>query len=265
MVRLTPEQKQFYKDNGYILIKNPFTEEELTRLCNEYENLFQRKNQDKTESSWVGSDDNFRENNGPYTVKGIHNLQMHHAEFGKVLYHEELLDALEDIMETKNIALHHTKAHYKPPERGASYPMHQDYHYFPYKNDSMVAAFINLDDSSPENGGLFVYPGSHKLGPLDDVGGRETKHFHYVDQSKFPIEKATPVIAQRGDVVVFSYLLVHGSTPNLSTKPRRMLLIQYADAHDEPVAGEKAQPGRGLVLRGVNMNRDATVANRHVE
>lgn len=28
-------------------------------------------------------------------------------------------------METKNIILHHTKAHYKPPEKGAAYPMHQ--------------------------------------------------------------------------------------------------------------------------------------------
>ncbi|CAG4930411.1 unnamed protein product [Parnassius apollo] len=95
--------------------------------------------------------------------------------------------------------------------------------------------------------------GSHKLGPLNDVGGRETKHFHYVDQStrKFPIEKGTPVTVQRGDVVVFYYLLVHGSTPNLSTRPRRMLVIQYADAHDEPVGSGKAQPCRGLVLRGV--------------
>ncbi|CAH2046117.1 unnamed protein product, partial [Iphiclides podalirius] len=265
MGRLTPEQKRFYKENGYILIKNPFKEEELNRLSEEYDNLFRRKNESKTESSWVGSDENHREVGSPYTVKGIHNVQMHHAVLAKLLFHDEILDALEDIMETENIILHHTKAHYKPPEKGASYPMHQDYQYFPYKNDSMVAAFINFDDSGPENGGLFVYPGSHKLGPLDDVGARETKQFHYVDQNKFPIEKATPVIAKRGDVVIFSYLLVHGSTPNFSKRPRRMLLIQYADAHDEPAGGERSQPCRGLLLRGVNLNRDATQANRHKE
>ena len=46
--------------------------------------------------------------------------------------------------------------------------MHQDYHYFPYVNDSMVAIFIHLDDTNVENGGLAVFPGSHKNGPLED-------------------------------------------------------------------------------------------------
>jgi hypothetical protein len=44
----------------------------------------------------------------------------------------------------------------------------------------MVAVFINLDDSDPENGGLGVFPGSHKLGPLPNISDSDT-HF-YVDQ-----------------------------------------------------------------------------------
>ncbi len=81
---------------------------------------------------------------------------------------EKLLDACEDIMDTPNIILHHTKAHLKPPEHGAPYPMHQDYHYCPYKYHSMIAVFIHMDDTNVENGGLAVYPGSHKEGPLAD-------------------------------------------------------------------------------------------------
>ncbi|XP_045777079.1 phytanoyl-CoA dioxygenase, peroxisomal-like [Maniola jurtina] len=262
MVRLTKEQIQFYKDNGYIHLKKLIKGRELQRVSEEYDNLFRRKNAEKTESSWVGSDDTFRESDSPYTVKGIHNLQMHHAVFGKLLYNADLLDAVQDVMGTENIMLHHTKAHLKPPEKGASYPMHQDYPYFPYEKDSMVAAFIHLDEATPENGGLFVYPGSHKLGPLEDFGPKEGSHFHYVDQKKFPIEGATPVIAEAGDVVIFSYLLVHGSSANSSARPRRMFLAQLADAHDRPKGGERSQPGRGWMLRGVNLHRDATVANR---
>ena len=44
----------------------------------------------------------------------------------------------------------------------------------------MVAVFINLDDSDPGNGGLAVFPGSHKLGPLKNASDSST-HF-YVDQ-----------------------------------------------------------------------------------
>lgn len=39
----------------------------------------------------------------------------------------------------------------------------QDYHYFPYKNDSMVAVFIHLDDTDSDNGGLAIYPGTIHL------------------------------------------------------------------------------------------------------
>ncbi|KAM3955877.1 phytanoyl-CoA dioxygenase, peroxisomal [Aphomia sociella] len=263
MVRLTEEQKQFYKDNGYLVLKNLIPEDELNTLSREYDELFYRKNQQKMESSWVGSDANDRKSDSPYTVKGIHNLQYHSAVFGKILYNKELLDALEDVMETKNIILHHTKAHLKPPENGAAYPMHQDYQYFPYEKDSMVAAFIHFDAANPENGGLFVYPGSHKLGPQDDVGARETQNnFHYVDQSKFPLERATPVIAERGDIVIFSYLLIHGSSLNTSTRTRRMLLVQVASADDVPIGSVHLSPGLGWVLRGVNVNKDASISTR---
>ena len=89
-------------------------------------------------------------------------LKMHSAVFTKLLLNTKLLDAVEDIMETENIVLHHTKAHLKPLEKGAPFPMHQDYHYFPYEKDSMLAIFIHLDDTTPENGGLAIYPGSHR-------------------------------------------------------------------------------------------------------
>ncbi|CAG9789164.1 unnamed protein product [Diatraea saccharalis] len=261
MVGLTQEQKQFYEENGYVLLENLLPENDLSNIYEQYNDLFKRKNQEKMESSWVGSDANDRQSDSTYTVKGIHNLQYHSAIFNRFIFNKNLLDALEDIMGTNNIMLHHTKAHFKPPEKGAAYPMHQDYHYFPYKNNSMVAAFLHLDAANPENGGLFVYPGSHKLGPQEDIGAKEG-NFHYVNQKLFPIEKATPIVAKKGDVVIFSYLLVHGSSANTSQRPRRMLLMQLASADDEPIGLQLMRPGQGWMLRGININRDASISKR---
>lgn len=58
-------------------------------------------------------------------VLSVHNLQMHSGIFTKILMDDRLLDALQDVMGTENIALHHTKAHIKPPQKGAPYLMHQ--------------------------------------------------------------------------------------------------------------------------------------------
>lgn len=61
----------------------------------------------------------------------------------------------------------------------------KDYHYFPFKDDSMVAVFIHLDDSDVENGGLAVFPGSHKLGPLENTSDVPT-HFYVSQVHKAP-------------------------------------------------------------------------------
>ncbi|PSN48715.1 hypothetical protein C0J52_08782 [Blattella germanica] len=254
---LTKDQVKFYKDNGFIKLSNIFTDAEIKEISEEYDDLFKRKKSTGLRAEWQGNEMKKAANQEPVTVLSIHNLQFHSDVFTRLIMNKNLLDALECIMDTPNILLHHTKAHLKPPENGAPYLMHQH---------SMVAAFINLDDSSPENGGLCVYPGSHKLGPLEDVGVIEKgEAFHYVDPKIYPISKATPIEAKKGDVIVFSYLLLHGSYLNTSERVRRMFLIQLMNAEDDPVEDVHKSPAQGMVLRGKNVRRDATMATRFVK
>lgn len=88
----------------------------------------------------------------------------------------------------------------------------------------------------------------------------------YFFQKKFPIEKATPVIAERGDIVIFPYFLVHGSTLNTSKdRNRRMFLVQYMNADDRqlPAKDMRVRPGYGWVLRGENKYKDENFANAY--
>ncbi|XP_037074141.1 probable alpha-ketoglutarate-dependent hypophosphite dioxygenase [Pollicipes pollicipes] len=196
-----------------------------------------------------------------FTVHSIHNLQFHSATFMRMLVHQRMMEACSDVMGTQNILLHHTKAHVKPPGRGSPYPMHQDYHYFPFRHDSMVAVFIHLDDSDVENGCLAVYPGSHKLGPQKDCSS--DPGFHHLDQEQFPLSKASALEGRRGQVAIFSYLLIHGSYPNLSERTRRMLLVQLMAAEDEPLKMMHVSPGQGLCLLGTNSRADTDIRRRH--
>lgn len=259
---LTSAQKEFYKDNGFVLLSNVFTHSQCEEMSKDYNNIFKRKAEEKAHMNalWQGDwqekviDKKDTESKNLH-VQSIHNLQYHSATFTRAIMNPNLLDALEDVMETENIVLHHTKAHLKPPEEGAPFPMHQDYHYFPYEHDSMVAVFVHLDETSPENGGLAVFPGSHKLGPLEDKSTQSG--WHYVDQDKFKLSEATSIHAKRGDVVIFSYLLVHGSYLNTSERVRRMFLIQLNSADDDPLTMMHKSPGSGMLLRGENVRMKA--------
>ena len=67
-----------------------------------------------------------------------------------------------------------------------------------HKDDSLIAVLVAVTDCEPSNGGLCVYPGSHKLGPQEDVS--DAKGYHYLDPTKFPLEKATSVTLKKGQV-----------------------------------------------------------------
>lgn len=68
MVPLSEEQLRFYRDNGYLVLPGLLPADLLDELSEEYDRLFQRKNQDKMESSWVGRDEDDRKSNSQYTV-----------------------------------------------------------------------------------------------------------------------------------------------------------------------------------------------------
>lgn len=260
---LTEDQKAFYAENGYVVLDNLFTDEEFDEISSEYDNVFERALGSRIEGTWSGEwqKDGMPQEKKDFTVHSIHNLQFHSATFMRLLMHDKMLAACSDVMNTDNILLHHTKAHVKPPGRGSPYPMHQDYHYFPFRHDSMVAVFLHLDDSDVENGCLAIYPGSHKLGPQKDCSS--DPNYHHLDQNEFPLSKAVPLEGKRGSVAIFSYLLIHGSYPNLSERTRRMLLIQLMAAEDEPMKMMHLSPGQGLCLSGKNVGAETDIRMRH--
>jgi len=143
--------------------------------------------------------------------------------------------------------LHHSKLFQKPAEAGAPFPMHQDWPYFPTVNDTMIAGIIHVSEATDEMGCLRVYPGSHRLGRIEGADGRRENAV----LDDYPIEKATTVEADPGDIVFFHYFTLHGSMPNRSDKVRKTVLCQLHAGTDRVEDGNH-HPNERMVLRGWN-------------
>ena len=180
-------------------------------------------------------------------LKGFHNVQYHDAVFTRAVAHPRLVEVLTQVI-GPNVQLHHTKMLVKPPEKGAPFPMHQDYPYFPHERHSVLAASVHLDDTDEENGCLYLIPGSHDWGPLEAHG--ESKTLEY------GLGSGTPCPAAAGDVLLFNYLTVHGSGVNRSARTRRNVLFQYRDPADPPLLRDGGEDhvdwGMGLMVAGSN-------------
>ncbi len=250
---LTPEQVAFYRENGYLLAEGVFTREEAARFRQETHDLAHRLSvaQDKglRGEGWKAG---AKVTDLPRELLHCHNVQFHSAIFGRMILDPRLVDRVADLI-GPNVQLHHTKMFIKPPERGAPFPMHQDYPYFQHERHTMMSAIIHFDDAPLEKGCVRVAPGSHKLGPLEHLhdGG------HHLPPEQYPVAEATPCPARAGDVLFFSYLTIHGSGMNTSQEARTTLLVQMRDPTDHPTKLVHLSRGQGVMLRGIDPEADA--------
>lgn len=242
---LTQEQKDFYAENGYVLVKGMFSPEEAAAYRAEGHALIERIYQNEVEDpTWEGA----RQITEQKTkLLHCHDVQFYAASFGKLIMDDRLTAAAADIIGSPNVQLHHTKLFIKPPEKGSPFPMHQDHPFFPHDNDSMIAAIIHFDDAPAAKGCVRVVPGTHKLGPLPTAD--DGNHLPF---SEYPLESATLCEAEAGDVLFFSYLTVHGSGVNTTDEERTTLLIQMRDPADPPSVETHQSKGQGAMLRGIN-------------
>jgi ectoine hydroxylase-related dioxygenase (phytanoyl-CoA dioxygenase family) len=252
---IQPNDVEFYKSKGYLLVKGLFNPLEVEQMRDAVEGIIQRAVIAKRDSNsaWQG-DYIAPEELKKLVLKGFHDLHYHDSVFMRAVMHPNMVAVLSQII-GPNVQLHHTKMLVKPPEIGAAFPMHQDYPYFPHERHSMLAASIHLDRADEENGCLRVIPGSHIQGSLPHVGS------YYLNHKQYPIKEGTSCPAEAGDVLFFNYLTIHGSEVNRSNRTRRNVLFQYKDASDFPTKNQHFDWGMGQMICGINPNFDKVRPN----
>jgi hypothetical protein len=138
----------------------------------------------------------------------------------------------------------HSQFYFTPPHR-SGLDCHQDNYFAEAKPDAFASAWIALVDTGIENGGLYVYPGSHKEGKL----AVKSSHALNADKREAVYEETivpdgylrVNVAAARGSVVFIHGYLAHGSNRNESNANRYALLNTYIRAHEQYRRGDTAQ------------------------
>lgn len=239
---LTAEQQKFFEANGYILIKGVISKPEAAALRQEMHELSNRLQAIKnTDATWESA------KAAGTQLYHCHDVQFQSAMVSRLLVDQRLTSLMQGCI-GPNVQLHHTKMFIKPPEKGSPFPMHQDQPYFPHAKHSMTAAIVHFDDATPEKGCVAVYPGSHKLGPIEPDNPRDRS----LSMKRYSLEGATLCPTEAGDVLIFNYLTIHGSGINTSNEARTTLLIQFRDPTDAPLVDTHKSQGQGTMLAGID-------------
>jgi hypothetical protein len=116
----------------------------------------------------------------------------------------------------------------KRAEGGTVLPFHQDGGaLWGLDRDPHVQLWTALDDAPEEAGALEVVPGTHRLGLASPLGGLVQRE-HVVRERAD--ERAIPVPARAGEVLLLHNYLWHRSGTNRTAFPRRGLTVCYMSA-----------------------------------
>ena len=251
---LTQEQIDFYNENGYLGVENVLSAEEVADLRRTTDE-FVEKSREVTEHTDVFDLEPGHSPESP-RVRRIKNPILHHIVYDRTLRHDRILDIVEQLI-GPGVSHNGHKLNMKYPEFGSPVEWHQDWAFYPYTNDDLLAVGVAIDDMSLENGCLMVVPGSHK-GPTYDHH-QNGVFVGAVTDPNFSSDNAVPVEVKAGGISIHHVRTLHGSAPNSSSNPRRLLLLQYCALDAWPIAGTTWDVFKSFVLRGEATNQPRVV------
>ena len=206
---LTAAERKQYHDDGYIVVKDILSADEVEECRQALEEI----------KLSCGTDDSDIEKGIDGSIERVRYPSRKHDVFLRLIHNSKLLDCVEDLFGTDSIRyIPQDKLNCKPAGGGAAIPWHQDWAHFPHTNDSVLTACLLLENTTRENGCLQVVPGSHK-GPLFNhaIDGNFTG---IITEPYYKPEKRVHLEATAGSVTFHHVRAVHGSAQNNSTFPR---------------------------------------------
>lgn len=217
------DEKNFaaYKINGYVVLKNVITPEELNFLNETYLQL--------TKFPEYSIDDKFQ-NSGRFRSPEIRNYVMNRIEqFSKKtlarLFNQELFD--ENTTGAFQI---------KPPSKVSELNPHQDAPVIDETIDNGLFVWIPLCDTNEHNGAISVLPGSHLWN-----NHQRSLNVKWVFEKHIKTlwKYMEPIYIDRGDVICWDSALIHSSTPNLTDETRVAITTTLLPKHFKMVEYHK--------------------------
>ena len=225
---------QFYRDQGYLIIPNVLEKDEVAALRAEVARIAGRARElDKSNEVLDLEDTHTRADPRVRRIKAPHK----HSPFVLDLIRKpRVLEALTSLL-GPDVRLQNTKLNLKSAGYGAAVEWHQDWAFYPYTNDDVLAVGVMLDDFTEDNGPLMIVPGSHK-GPIlnHHSDGRFCGGFEPAEVG-CDVSGAIKVLAPAGSISIHHVRAIHGSDLNRSGRPRGLLLYEICAADAWPLAG----------------------------
>ncbi|MFV0295804.1 MAG: phytanoyl-CoA dioxygenase family protein [Hyphomicrobiaceae bacterium] len=220
-MKLTEAQVEHFNTEGWLLLPDLFTQEEVDVLRAEAEEIYK-----------LDREEIWREKSGaPRTAFAAH---LYNEAFGILGRHPRMIEPIEQVFGEK-LYMHQFKINAKAKFDGDVWQWHQDYGTWA-RDDGMpepraMNIAIFLDEVFPYNGALMLIPRSHTDGVLAAGHDLATTSYPLWTLDNDDVQRlydkgglAVPT-GKAGSMLMFHGNLVHGSSANITPLPRKIVYL----------------------------------------
>jgi phytanoyl-CoA hydroxylase len=244
---LTPEQLEFYRENGYLVVEGIFSDETAREF-----NAHVRLHANNDFAALINPDraeDLEQQDERPKSdivTEEIHKTAEMATEIMKTPQVVEILETLqEDSVVGLSSQFIFKEAH--STYSNQAWRPHQDGFYPGDKEGKYITSNWFLRGADVENGTIYVYPGTQNLGLLEaepQKSFREDPDSNPGSECQVPpefLEKKVDVILPNNSVLFLNGYLVHGSYPNDSNRSRPWYSCCYITEGADYIVGASSK------------------------
>lgn len=249
----------FYAEQGYFHLRpdNPGFHVDVEEAARTFHDLLNGPSSGSVRTAFKNKDGKMRH---------LLFVDRHSEVYRRLMLSEEVRSLVAKVFGPERVYVTHSKISHKEAGQDLPWYPHQDNGYklvngVPLRKGMTVGIF--LEDSNEENGTLQVFAGSQKLKTLphrfqkendDDWSGQ------IVIESIPDGYDPTPIIAGKGDILIFNLDTIHQSQPNLSHGYRPLLLFEV-ERYAGPVSDENGNPP--IIINGKMNRRERVLCSLH--
>jgi len=222
---LTRPQIDFYRENGYIKLKQVLAPEVLEHyrgIIHERVAEFSRDALPMERRTTYGK-----------AFLQVMNLWTQSPGVREFVFGKRLARIAAELMEVSGVRIYHDQALYKEAGGGIT-PWHADQYYWPLDSDKTTTVWVPLQDTPLSMGPLAFCEKSHRF-----QAGRDLE---ISDESEMTLKQVLNCFSMEegtfalGDVSFHSGWTFHRAGPNTTDRPREVMTIIYADENIRLIA-----------------------------
>ena len=243
---LTDQQVELYHERGYLALPDVLTPTLVAELRRATDELVEASREVTTHTEVYDLEPGHSA--AQPMVRRIKSPHLNHPAYDRALRSAALLDLVEQLI-GPGVRYQSTKLNMKSAGYGSPVEWHQDWAFYPHTNDDVLAVGVAIDDMTEDNGCLLMVPGSHR-GPLRNHH-QDGVFVGAVTDAEIEPAQVVSVTVPAGGITLHHVRTLHGSAPNRSARPRRLMLLEMCALDAWPLVNFKdLETFDARILRG---------------